>query len=113
LTVEGGGAFPNVKNPRVLWLGVRGDIEKLERLQAKVADAMARLGFEPEDRKFSPHLTLARIRFLKPRDNWQQRIESIADVKLGSFEADHISLIKSELRPSGAVYTEVARVELK
>lgn len=112
LAVEGAGAFPNVKAPRVLWLGVTGDIGKLAKLQAAVEDAMERLGFEREDRKFSPHLTLARIKFLKPRDNWPKIIEGVRDAKLGGFDAGHVSLMKSELRHEGAVYTEVGRVEL-
>jgi len=112
LSIAGAGAFPNGKNPRVLWLGVTGDVEKLGSLQAAVEDVMTGLGFEREERKFSPHLTLARIKFPKPRDNWQQKIESIRDVKLGEFEADRVSLMKSELKREGAVYTEVGRIEL-
>lgn len=113
LEVAGAGAFPNVKVPRVLWIGVTGDIEKLAILQAKVGDAMERLGFEREARTFSPHLTLARVKFPRPRDNWQRKIDSIREVKLGAFEAGHVSLMKSELRREGAVYTEVGRAELK
>jgi 2'-5' RNA ligase len=112
LEVAGAGAFPNIKVPRVLWIGVVGDIEKLTTLQAAVEDAMERLGFEREARKFSPHLTLARIKFPKPRDNWQQKIEGIRDVKLGTFEAGHVSLMKSELKREGAVYTEVGIISL-
>lgn len=112
LAVEGAGAFPNAKAPRVLWLGVTGDLEKLAKLQAAVEDAMAGLGFKREDRAFSPHLTLARIRFPKPRDDWQRKIENIRGVKLGRFRADRVSLMKSELRPEGAVYTEIGKVEL-
>jgi 2'-5' RNA ligase len=91
---------------------VAGDIEKLSAVQVSVENAMTGLGFEREERKFSPHLTLARIKFPKPRDNWQQKIESIRDVKLGVFEADRVSLMKSELKREGAVYTEVGRIEL-
>jgi RNA 2',3'-cyclic 3'-phosphodiesterase len=111
--VAGAGAFPNARNPRVLWIGVAGDLEKLQALQASVEEALRKLGFEPEDRKFSPHLTLARIKYLRPRDNWQTAIGKISDVNLGGFDADHVSLMKSELKPSGAVYTEMGRVELK
>ena len=112
LGVAGAGAFPSGKNPRVLWLGVTGDVEKLGSLQAAVEDAMMGLGFEREERTFSPHLTLARIKFPKPRDHWQQKIEGIRDVNLGGFEADRISLMKSELKREGAVYAEVGRVDL-
>ena len=113
LSIAGAGAFPNVKNPRVLWLGVSGDVEKLGLLHAAVEDAMVNLGFAREERTFNPHLTLARIKFPNPRDNWQQKIEGLNEVKLGGFEADRVSLMKSELRREGAVYTEVGRVELK
>ncbi len=113
LEITGAGAFPSVKAPRVLWLGLAGEIEKLAVLQAAVEDAMEGLGFEREDRKFSPHLTLARVKFLKPRDNWPALIEGIRDVKLGGFTADHVSLMKSELRQDGAVYTEMGRAELQ
>jgi 2'-5' RNA ligase len=113
IEVAGAGAFPNLKVPRVLWFGVHGDTEKLAALQSAVEEALVRAGFDREERKFSPHLTLARIRFPKPRDDWQRKIENIRDMKLGGFEADHVSLMKSELRREGAVYTEVGRVELK
>ena len=113
LKIGGAGAFPNAKAPRVLWIGVGGDVGKLSALQAAVEDAMGRQGFEREARKFSPHLTLARIRFPKPLDNWAPVLGSIRDVDLGEFEADRLSLMKSELRRDGAVYTEVGRVELK
>ncbi len=110
LKVEGAGAFPNVKVPRVLWLGVRGDTERLATLQAAIEDEMERFGFEREERKFSPHLTLARIKFPKPRDNWAAMVGGIRDVNIGSFTADHVSLMKSELRRDGAVYTELKRI---
>ena len=112
LAVAGAGAFPNGKNPRVLWLGVTGDVEKLGSLQAAAENAMTGMGFEREKRKFSPHLTLARIKFPKPRDNWQLKIEGIRDVKLGGFEADRVSLMKSELKREGAVYRSVGRISL-
>jgi len=113
LEIAGAGAFPNVKMPRVLWIGVVGDIEKLTVLQALIEDVMEKAGFEREMRKFSPHLTLARIKFPKPRENWQHVVEGIKDVKLGGFETGHVSLMKSELKRGGAVYTEVGRADLK
>jgi 2'-5' RNA ligase len=113
IEVASAGAFPNARNPRVLWIGVSGDIDALAALQTSVEEAMSGLGFDPEVRKFSPHLTLARIKYLRPGDKWQKVIEGARGVNLGGFEADAVSLMKSELKTSGAVYTEMGRVELR
>ncbi len=113
LEITGAGAFPNSKNPRVVWLGVAGDIDKLMALWSSIENAMAAIGFDREDRAFSPHLTLARIKYLQARYSWQRSIDSIKDIRLAGFEVDHVSLMKSELKPSGAVYTEIGRVDLQ
>jgi 2'-5' RNA ligase len=113
LEVKGAGAFPNSKNPRVLWLGVRGDVDRLSALHASVEGTMVTLGFDPEERAFSPHLTLARIKHLRPRFSWHQAIEGIRDVNLGGIGATAVSLMKSELKRDGAVYAELGRAELR
>jgi 2'-5' RNA ligase len=112
LSVEGVSAFPNRKAPRVIWTGVAGDVERLSVLHGAIEDAMEGWGFERENRTFSPHLTLARVKFPKPRENWQQLIERIGAAKIGSFETDHINLMQSELHREGAVYTALGRIGL-
>ena len=62
LSLNSVGVFPDTKNPRVLWLGLKDDEEKLKILQAAVEKASASVGFPREQRPFSPHLTLARIK---------------------------------------------------
>ncbi|HUI67171.1 MAG TPA: RNA 2',3'-cyclic phosphodiesterase [Nitrospirota bacterium] len=113
LKIAGAGAFPNPKKPRVVWLGVSGDIDRLSALQGSVEKLMGAIGFDREERAFSPHLTLARIKYLRPRFSWQKAIDSIKDIKLAEFEVDHVSLMKSDIKPSGAVYTEIGKVSLK
>jgi len=113
LQVAGSGTFPSPKNARVVWIGLSGDIEVLNRLQTGVEDAMVRLGMEREERKFTPHLTLGRIKYIRSRDKWIKALDEIKDVTLPGFDVTAVSLMKSELKPSGAVYTEVGRVELK
>jgi 2'-5' RNA ligase len=113
LSVSGVGTFPNPKNARVVWIGLAGDIEKLSRLQVAVENAMVLLGMAREERKFTPHLTLGRIKYIRSRDTWIKILEEIKDISLPGFEATSVSLMKSELKPSGAVYTEMGRVELK
>ncbi len=113
LGIQGVGTFPNARNARVVWLAVTGDLEKLTLLQAGVEDAMARLGMERENRAFSPHLTLARIKYIRSRESLLEAIEQVKDVKLPGFQVNAVSLMKSELKRSGAEYTEIARVELR
>ena len=111
-SVSGVGTFPNPKNARVVWTGLAGDIETLARLQVAVENAMALLGMAREERKFTPHLTLGRIKFIRSRDSWIKTLEEIKDLSLPGFMVTSVSLMKSELKPSGAVYTEMGRVEL-
>ena len=113
LEIAGAGAFPNPKHPRVVWLGLSGDVDRLSSLQGSVEESMTAMGFDREERAFSPHLTLARIKYLRPGYSWQQAIESIKDIRLAGFDVDHISLMRSDLKPSGAVYTELGRARLK
>jgi 2'-5' RNA ligase len=113
LDVGGIGAFPGPKNARVAWVGLSGETETLRRLQAAIEDAMARLGMEREERAFKPHLTLGRIKYIRSRDQWLKALEEMRDIKLPGFDVTSISLMKSELKPSGAVYTELGSVELK
>jgi 2'-5' RNA ligase len=112
LEVGGVGTFPNPKNARVVWIGVSGDVEILAGLQAAVEDALARVGMDREDRPFAPHLTLGRIKYIRSKDDWLNALEETKDVKLGGFDVQAVSLMKSELRRAGAVYTEIGRVEL-
>ncbi len=75
---------------------------------------MVGLGLAREDRKFTPHLTLGRIKYIRSRDRWLEdhwKRSRTSDC-LG-FEATAVSLMKSELKPAGAVYTEMGRVELR
>ena len=74
---------------------------------------MTDIGFAREDRKFTPHLTLGRIKYIRSRDVWLKAMDEIRDVNLSAFDVDAVSLMKSELKPSGAVYTEMGRVELE
>ncbi|HEX9022068.1 MAG TPA: RNA 2',3'-cyclic phosphodiesterase [Nitrospirota bacterium] len=113
LEVAGVGTFPNPKNARVVWIGVSGDTERLARLQAAVEGAMARLGLERENRAFTPHLTLGRIKYIRSRDSWLRALDEIKDISLPPFDAVAVSLVKSELKRTGAEYTEIGRVELK
>jgi 2'-5' RNA ligase len=112
LEVKGVGTFPNPQNARVVWIGLSGDIGKLTKLQGAVEDAMARIGLAREERKFTAHLTLGRIKYIRSREHWLAVLAGLRDRSMPGFEVTAVSLMKSELKPSGAVYTEMGRVEL-
>jgi len=113
LEVKGVGMFPNPQRARVVWIGLSGDAGKLAKLQGGVEDAMARIGLAREERKFTAHLTLGRIKYIRSRDQWLAVLAEVMDISLPGFEATSVSLMKSELKPAGAVYTEMGRVELQ
>ena len=107
LEVAGVGTFPEPKNARVVWIGVSDENGKLGNLQIAVEEAMANLGFEKEARKFTPHLTLGRIRYIRSRDLWLRSLDTVRDARLPGFDVKKVSLMKSELKPSGALYTNI------
>jgi RNA 2',3'-cyclic 3'-phosphodiesterase len=105
VTIAQLGFFPNAKSPRIFWCGV--DALGLEALAAATEEATASLGIARENRPFSPHLTLARI---KERLNLKPLTEAIArlgSLDFGRFTIDRFHLYQSKLHPAGSVYTKV------
>ncbi len=116
IELAGLGCFPNVRRPRVVWVGVREPTGTLARLQKAVEGALAELGFEPEDRPFSPHLTLGRVQRKVSKHDLQRLSKVVAhsDVGLvGRMAVASVSVMRSQLRPSGAVYTALAQTALE
>jgi 2'-5' RNA ligase len=113
VSVAGMGCFPNVRRPRVAWVGVEEPSGALARLQHDIEQALVPLGFRPEARAFSPHLTLGRV-----KGGGRQALEALgayverAKVHVGAMKVQAVHLIRSDLRPSGAVYTELTVVPL-
>lgn len=113
LEVMGVGTFPDPKHARVVWIGVSDGTGRLMKLQAAVEEAMAGLGFERETRKFTPHLTLGRIRAIRSRDQWLSSLDMVRDARLPGFDVGSVRLMKSDLTPSGALYTNMGDSELR
>jgi len=105
LAINGLGVFPNPRRPRVLWAGLDGDIEILSQLQLAVDDAVGKLGLPKEQRAFSPHLTLGRVR----RDVADGQLRKIGEAistaappeEIG-WPADTVNLMRTELDPAGS-----------
>ena len=108
LWLRGAGAFPNPKRPRVVWVGLAGDLAPLQKMQATLEDRVVALGWAREKRPFSPHLTLGRVKDAGQARglNWDVKL-----VEVG-FGVTAVQLVQSELRSSGAVYTVLQEVPL-
>ncbi len=104
------GTFGGRRGPRVVWLDITGDVQRLRELQATVEGAMVGVGFAPEERQYSPHLTLARVP-QPPRPGTAERVsralEAVEPPRV-EFEVREIVLIRSRLQPGGAVYERLA-----
>ena len=118
LRAEGLGLFPNARRPRVVWVGVQGEAEdraRLGALHAQVTRELQAAGF-PCDTRLDPHLTLGRV---------QERATPAEAAQIGAivqtltlptplpFDVGHISVVRSELRPGGAVYTRLQAIPLR
>jgi 2'-5' RNA ligase len=111
LGLHGAGVFPNPRKPRVLWAGLSGEIEKTGALRRKLNERLARLGFEPEEKEFNPHLTLGRIKSDKKIRELLALAGAYTLPEL-TFEVREIVLMKSDLQPTGARYTRLAKASL-
>ncbi len=110
------GVFPNLRRPNVFWLGVGGDLDKLAALQKRIDDTLEPMGFAREKRAFTPHLTLARIRESASPQNileFGELITKTHSVIKYKIEVSNISLMRSQLLPSGAIYSRLAEIRLK
>ncbi|HEY5541957.1 MAG TPA: RNA 2',3'-cyclic phosphodiesterase [Candidatus Binatia bacterium] len=111
INAKGLGVFPGPKRPRVLWVGLTGD--RLVSLASRVESALRPLGFTPEGRKFTPHLTIGRWRDAdrapkslgRQLENWQAR-------DFGTSNVESVKLIQSMLKPEGASYNYLITVPL-
>ncbi len=115
LEISGLGAFPNLKQPRVLWIGIGGEADTLLRLQRNIDSALASLGFAEETRPFMPHLTLARVRegaSIMARKSFGELAMSASFEDSYPIDAKAVSLMRSRLTPEGAIYTRLSVVEL-
>ena len=107
------GVFPDIRRPRVIWLGTVGDVARLAILQEKLDRGFEDLGFEKENRPFRAHWTLARIKSSEGLTGMARTIESGAGLLAGDFIARSLILFRSELRPQGAVYSKLAEYAFK
>lgn len=112
-TLEGAGAFPRPDRPKVLWAGIGEGKETLLRLAREVEAVCGRCGFPAEERPFSPHLTIGRVRSMRGLDRLAEELQGTA-FQGEKTEAREIVLFQSVLSPHGGpAYTPLAELPLK
>jgi 2'-5' RNA ligase len=111
IAVTATGAFPNFRNPRVFWIGIDDLADCLIPLQRKIEEELVQAGFGKEDKRFSPHLTIGRVR--------QAKVEKLGEMLKNSKVAreeltvEEIIIMSSDLRPTGPVYAKQAVIRLE
>ena len=109
LALAGVGCFPNAKNPRVIWVGIDGELHSLRKLQTQIEHETQHCGDHTEERSFRPHLTIGRVKALgKGAGKTGELVERTFIPKLGDWTVRQLHLVQSELRPEGARYTTLA-----
>lgn len=105
LVLGGLGAFPQPRAARVIWIGISHGAEAVAKLQARVETGLEPLGFPREQRPFSAHLTLGRVRGPGHREQLAVALSSMPTEPVGEMVLDRIELMKSDLGPEGARYS--------
>ncbi len=114
-SVGGLGAFPTIRHPRVLWVGVEAPAE-LSNIQRGIETSVSRLGYAREDRPFSAHLTLGRVSRNATSKDTHLICEVLESTKIGFLgvaQVNKVHLMRSDLRPSGAIYTRIFEATLQ
>lgn len=109
LSLTGLGMFPDENHPTVIWVGIGGEVEELRQMAEKCDYYLTEIGFEIKKRHFRPHITIGRIKKIANKNLF---ISELKDVEINQtvFKVDKLNVVKSDLKPTGAIYTNLHTV---
>jgi 2'-5' RNA ligase len=110
LTINGIGAFPNLRRINVIWIGVTGGQDQLEQLYKQLEPKLRQIGMTPDDKGFNPHLTIARVKSGLNRDALATYVEKFGAAKFGTITVSALRLKKSTLTPTGPIYHTIHEI---
>lgn len=111
VTLKGLGAFPNLTRPRVVWVGIVEGQQQLRQIRSYILNELLKRKIRPEDDKdFSPHLTIGRVKSYNSISNLINTINENMNVDIGTFEVNNVVLFKSTLTPKGPIYDKLFEV---
>ncbi|MGF7118447.1 RNA 2',3'-cyclic phosphodiesterase [Methanobacterium oryzae] len=111
INIKKSGVFPNERYIRVLWLGME-DVEPFSNLQKDLDEEFVKMGFKKE-RSYVPHLTIGRVKGAKNKAELLSKLKDLGNIEIGEMDINKIVLKKSELTPSGPIYTTLKEFDLK
>ncbi len=112
LYANGIGVFPGLHRPRVLWIGIDGEIDRLYRLQKTLDEKLNMIGIPTEKRPFKGHLTIGRAKEGMNMESLKETLRAFYDFQTRPFGINEMKLFQSELSPTGAVYSCIKSVAL-
>jgi 2'-5' RNA ligase len=110
ITLSGLGAFPRLSRPRVVWVGIKKGVNNLVSVFEQMEPRLRGLGFKPDIKGFSPHLTIARVRSGRNKVQLGRVVRGLENRNFGTFRVECLRLKKSVLTPRGPIYTNLQEV---
>jgi len=111
--IKGTGAFPSIGRPKVLWVGIDQGSNELIRIVNKLEEKLFSCGFPREKKKWTPHITLGRVKQLKDKEFIRKVIDREKQTQGGKMQVKYITVMQSRLTPQGAIYTPLKRFPLE
>lgn len=114
ITLKNTGAFPNIENPRVLWMRMDKGAKKSSEIAGLIDEELSKIGFGKESRPFAAHLTIGRVRSARNKEALAGKLSAMGhELPAGDQLVTSLTLFQSTLTPGGAVYTKLYEVKLK
>ena len=110
ISLRGLGAFPNLRRINIVWVGIDRGREELQEIFQLLRPRLRRVGLTGVGKRFSPHITIARVKSRRNIDQLSKRLVALRDIEIGHTLLDTLKLKKSVLTPKGPVYTTLAEI---
>ena len=104
IMVYGVGAFPTKRKPRVIWIGTTQNADRICNLKMEIDTHLEELGYQSEKKKFTPHATIARVRYIKDAEKLANNLDGLANQPIGTMFVSKFNMKKSTLTSSGSIY---------
>jgi len=111
IELKGLGAFPNLRYAKVVWVGIQKGASELKSIFDQMEPRLQKLGFRPDPKGFSPHLTIARVKSGQNKSELARQVEEMANYDCGIIKAEYLRLKKSVLTPKGPIYSTLKEVQ--